>query len=130
MGFLTGKYTRENSKPEGCRLSRGGLFSTDLLENEQCYTIVDQVIHLAEKYHAKPSQVAIAWLISKNYVSTVIIGASSIEQLQENLASMALNLSDEDIKLLDDTFKPYTLYPNMLYHNMMDPIYASMQKSS
>jgi aryl-alcohol dehydrogenase-like predicted oxidoreductase len=107
-GFLTGKYTRKNPKPEDSRLNT---FDLGLFDRELGYTVVDRIIEIAKKYDSTPTSVAIAWLLAKRTVSTVIIGISKLQQLDSNLAGSDLILSDEDIADIDKLTKPVPRYP-------------------
>jgi aryl-alcohol dehydrogenase-like predicted oxidoreductase len=108
-GFLTGKYTRENPAPEDGRLNT---FDLGLFDRNWAYDIVDKVKEIAKKYETSPATVAIAWLLSKKVVATVLVGISKPEQLAANLAGAELQLSAEDLALLDEITAPTVRYPN------------------
>ena len=57
---------------------------------------------MAFKYAAKVSQIALAWLLSKSYITAPIIGANSVEQLMENLGALDVELEEGDLKKLDE----------------------------
>lgn len=109
-GFLSGKYTRTNPKPEDGRLNT---FDLNLFDREKGYTIIEKVIEIAKKNNSTPTAVSLAWLLSKKYCSTIIIGVSKLEQLKANFDSISLNLSQEDIQSLDDIAKPVIRYPGV-----------------
>ncbi len=99
-GLLTGKYRRGQAPPEGSRLAkwkeRYAKFDTD-----QSWKIVDALVHVAEEIGKPPSQVALAWLLSKPVVSSVIFGARSLAQLDENLGAGELDLPADALAKLD-----------------------------
>ncbi|MEO8797411.1 MAG: aldo/keto reductase, partial [Polyangiaceae bacterium] len=99
-GLLTGKYRRGQAPPEGSRLAkwkeRYAKFDT-----EQSWKIVDALVGVAEEMGKPPSQVALAWLLSKPVVSSVIFGARSLAQLDENLGAGELDLPADAIAKLD-----------------------------
>lgn len=107
-GFLTGKYTRSNPAPEGARLNT---FDLHLFDREKGYSIIDMVMEIAKKNNTTPIAVALAWLLSKKYCSTVMVGVSKLSQLKDNLDSVNLELSKEDIKILNDISAPELRYP-------------------
>lgn len=125
-GFLSGKYTRENPKPEGGRLNTFDIMSID---REFGYAVVDKVRRIAETHNATPSQISIAWLLNKPYVSTVNIGASKIAQLDDNLKAIDINLTEEEIRELDVLTAPKSQYPGMFY-NLMDSILVEASKQN
>lgn len=99
-GLLTGKYRRGQAAPEGSRLAtwkdRYKSFDT-----ERNWTIVDALLSVAGELSRPPSQVALAWLLSKPAVCSVIFGARTVAQLDENLGAADLTLPAEAIAKLD-----------------------------
>jgi aryl-alcohol dehydrogenase-like predicted oxidoreductase len=108
-GFLTGKYTRENPEPADARLNT---FDLGLFDRNWAYDVVDKVKEIAQKYETSPATVAIAWLLSKKVVSTVLVGISKPEQFAANLAGAELELTAEDLAVLDEITAPQIRYPN------------------
>ncbi|MCU0390832.1 MAG: aldo/keto reductase [Thermoflexibacter sp.] len=117
-GFLTGKYTRENPEPADARLNT---FDLGLFDRNWAYGVVDKLKEIAQKYETAPATVAIAWLLSKKVVSTVLVGISKPEQFPANLAGADLVLAPEDLALLDEITAPTVRYPNT-FANLQDPI--------
>jgi len=113
-GFLTGKYTRENPAPADSRLNT---FDLGLFDREKAYDVVDKVKGIARDHQTSSIAVAIAWLLTRPVVSTVIIGASRIAQMDDNLAAADLTLTPEEIELLDQLTKPEVRYPNTFINN-------------
>jgi aryl-alcohol dehydrogenase-like predicted oxidoreductase len=66
------------------------------------------------------AQVAIAWLLSKKVVGSVIIGATNMAQLQDNLHSINLSLTHEALAQLDELTKPFFQYPKWFIENFAD----------
>ena len=97
-GFLTGKYKRNRPLPPSPRAEtiKRRFFT------EKNFTIIEELEKMAFKYAAKVSQIALAWLLSKSYITAPIIGASSVEQLMENLGALDIELEEEDLKKLDE----------------------------
>lgn len=109
-GFLSGKYSRGQAPPAGARLDswRDMLASKD---NDRCWTSVDTLRSVAEKHGASPSRVALAWLLNQPTVSSVIIGARTEAQLDDNLGAASLALDVDDLRALDDASRPSFGYP-------------------
>ena len=107
-GFLSGKYSRENPVPPDSRRAK---FDFPPIDVEKGYEVVARLRELGKKYGASTAQMALAWLLAKPYVSSVVIGATKLEQLEDNLAAANINPSAEDIQILDDLTAPAVPYP-------------------
>lgn len=104
-GMLTGKYSHGNI-PEGSRRSMNkNLFGRFC---EQSVEATEGYLEVARKHGLDPSQMAIAFCMSRPFMSSVIIGATSMDQLQTNIASAELQLGEEVLK---DIFKVYRRHP-------------------
>lgn len=110
-GFLSGKYTRENPTPEGARLNQ---FKIPPIDVEQGYEVVDVLKQIAQNYKATPAQVAIAWMLTKPFISSIIIGANKMEHLEDNLGAIDLKLSASEVDKLDALTQPQSLYPGWM----------------
>jgi aryl-alcohol dehydrogenase-like predicted oxidoreductase len=100
-GFLSGKYRKGQTPPPGTRLDqwkdRWGRFDTD-----RHWRILAAVDRVAEATGSKPTQVALAWLVRKPAVTSVIFGARTLAQLDDNLGAAALKLDDAQMAALDE----------------------------
>jgi aryl-alcohol dehydrogenase-like predicted oxidoreductase len=110
-GFLTGKYTRQNPVPEGTRRST---FSFPPIDIEKGYEVVAALQEIANAHGCKPSQVTLAWTLSRPFLANILIGASRPEQLEENLKAAELRLAPEEIEKLDALTRPAPLYPGYM----------------
>jgi aryl-alcohol dehydrogenase-like predicted oxidoreductase len=108
-GFLTGKYTRENPQGDGGRLTGFDILPVD---RERGYHIIDRLQAIGAAHGASPAQVALAWLLAKPYVTSVLVGASKPGQLTDNLAAASLRLTPDELAGLDTLSAPGTIYPN------------------
>ena len=106
-GFLSGKFTREDS-PEG---TRRATFDFPPIDKDQGYDIVDVMRPIAETHEVSVAQVALAWLLHKEAVTSVIIGAKRLDQLEDNLASVDVTLTDDEVARLDEVSKIPLGYP-------------------
>ena len=102
-GFLSGKYTRDNLKDPENRLSGFDMIPFD---KEHGFALVDRMRGIADAHGGTVAQVALAWLLAKSQVSSVLIGASKIAQLDDNLAAADLLLTPEELKQLDEATAP------------------------
>lgn len=108
-GFLTGKYTRAD--PTG-RNGRCATFHLPPVDLEYGYHVIDAMRHIAVRHDVPIVHVAYAWLLSKPQVTTVIVGASSPDQLAENLAAATFALTDEELADLDSIGAVAPIYPD------------------
>ena len=106
FGVLTGKYLN-GARPEGARLSLYARFAR--YSNPQAEKAAQEYIALARKHDIEPSQLALAYVNSRPFVTSNIIGATTLEQLQSNLNSIHVTLSDEILAEIDAI---HTCQPN------------------
>ncbi len=106
-GFLTGTRKREDGKSETTR-ARTDDFGHSMYYRDTDWTVVDRVVEIAGQRGVKPAQVALAWVLAQPGVSSPIIGASKMYQLEEALGALDLKLSEEEIKRLNE---PYEAHP-------------------
>jgi aryl-alcohol dehydrogenase-like predicted oxidoreductase len=111
-GFLTGKYTSTNPAPAGTRFAEAGAFVP--FDKEMGYRVVEALKQVAARHNASPAQVALAWVLGRPAVSSVIIAARKIEQLRDNIRAADLRLSDDDVRLLDVPSNPGIPYPKWM----------------
>ena len=100
QGLLTNRYL--NGVPEGSRASKGTSLATSML-NEKNMGHARALAHIAAERGQTLSQLALAWALRDGRVTSVVIGASSVEQLDENLDALAnLSFSDEELARIDE----------------------------
>ena len=99
-GLLTGKYSLENPPPEGSRFHRAKIPEFEQ-RTRQTLEVVDQLKPLAARRGQTLAQFAIAWALSKPGISSVLIGATSFEQLKENLGAAGHYLTQEELDEVD-----------------------------
>ncbi len=114
-GFLTGKYTRESLKDPDNRLSGFDFLQFD---KEAGFGLVDHVRGIARDHDASVAQVALAWLLRRPGVTTVLVGASTASQLDDNLAATGVELTDDEMALLDRE-SPHALYYPSWFNNVV-----------
>jgi aryl-alcohol dehydrogenase-like predicted oxidoreductase len=108
-GFLSGKYSRENPQGDGGRLSAIDFIPRD---QEKSYNAVDRLRGIASARGASVAQIALGWLLSKPAVSSILLGANKLAQLEDNLGAADLHLSTEELAGLDELTTPALMYPN------------------
>ncbi|WP_286240409.1 NADP(H)-dependent aldo-keto reductase [Neptuniibacter halophilus] len=98
FGVLSGKYLN-GARPEGARITRHPTYARYL--NEQGQLATEAYVNLAREHGLDPAVMALAWVNSRDYVAANIIGASTMQQLQDNIGSASLKLSDELLQAID-----------------------------
>ena len=111
-GFLTGKYSRANPAPAGTRFAEAGNFVP--FDKEMGYRVVEALKEVAGRHDATPARVALAWVLGRPAVSSVIIAARKPEQLEDNIRAVDLRLLDDEVRLLDAASDPGVPYPKWM----------------
>ncbi|MBM9506149.1 aldo/keto reductase [Actinacidiphila acididurans] len=107
-GVLSGKYTRENQTPADS--GRATLGPSNHL-SERTFGLLDELAAIAERLGASIAALALAWVRQQQPVTTTIIGARTIEQLESNLGSLTVEIPDDDLAALDELTKPELPFP-------------------
>jgi len=109
-GFLTGKYRRGRTRPQGARRSNP---ENQFLrfDEEQGFDVIDVLDAIADEHDGTVAQAALNWLRAKPGVSSVIIGARNMEQLEDDLDCLRWELTPEEIARLDALAPPPRVYP-------------------
>ncbi|ULL13164.1 aldo/keto reductase [Paenibacillus sp. H1-7] len=104
-GILTGKYGSADAAPEGSRAATDPSFSRFIAEDK--LALARAVGSMAEQAGCTPSALSLAWLLQQPVVSTVIVGATRVEQLTDNLQSLSVTLEPQQWQALDELSRPY-----------------------
>ncbi|GIO91261.1 hypothetical protein J31TS3_24880 [Paenibacillus lactis] len=104
-GILTGKYNQDNRVPSGSRADTDPNFQRFLEDHN--LKLGTQVSQLAAEHGHSPSALSLAWLIHRPAVSTVIVGATKTEQLDDNLKSLDIKMDDSLARSLDEISEPF-----------------------
>jgi len=111
-GLLSGKYERDRKGPEG---SRRASFDFPPVDRARTFDCIDAMKKVGAAHGVSVAQVALGWLLSKPYVSAIIIGVKSEEQLRDNLAVTELVLSDAELAELDRVSALPPEYPGWMF---------------
>jgi aryl-alcohol dehydrogenase-like predicted oxidoreductase len=109
-GLLSGKYRRGVPPPPGSRHA-SEWDEPPIYDEGKLYDTVDVLVEVAEAHGVSPARVALAWLLARPGVTTVIVGARTDEQLADNLAAAELELSPEQVSRLEEVSRPSLIYP-------------------
>ena len=111
--FLTGKYKRGEKGPADARRAKEE-HNFIPIDYDRGFPIVDELTRIAEVHKASVAQAALNYLLRKPGVSSVIIGANKIEQLEDNLKAVEWVMTPEEVAKLDELSKPYRPYPHWM----------------
>ena len=111
-GLLSGKYGREQQAEEG---SRRMAFDFPPVNKERAWDCIDVMRPIAQAHGVSVAQIALAWLLHQEQVTSVIIGAKRPDQLTDNLAATAVRLDAEDLRKLDECSRLPAEYPGWMF---------------
>ncbi|WP_428375152.1 aldo/keto reductase [Lichenicoccus sp.] len=109
-GLLSGKHRRGQATPEGTR-QLAQWSEPPVRDTDKLYDIIEVLVEIASAHDASAAQVALAWLLGRPAVASVVIGARTEAQLADNLKAADLQLSAEERTRLDAVSAPPLLYP-------------------
>ena len=110
-GLLTGKFGRDGTSPDG---SRRANFDFPPVNKERAFDSVDVMREVAEEQGVSIPQIALAWLLHQEAVTTVIIGAKRMDQLEDNLQAVNVELTEEQLQRLDEVSQLPAEYPQWM----------------
>ena len=109
-GLLSGKYRRGQPPPEGARHA-SEWSEPPVYDEDKLYDTIEVLVEVAEAHGVSAAQVALAWLLGRPGVTSLVIGARTEEQLADNLAAASLELSAEERERLEQVSRPPLIYP-------------------
>jgi aryl-alcohol dehydrogenase-like predicted oxidoreductase len=109
-GLLSGKYRRGQDGPAGSR-QLSGWDEPPVYDKDALYDTIDVLVEIADGHGVSAAQVALAWLLGRPSISSVIVGARTDEQLADNLGAADLVLADDERRRLEEVSRPRLLYP-------------------
>jgi aryl-alcohol dehydrogenase-like predicted oxidoreductase len=110
-GLLSGKYDREGAGPQGAR--RVG-FDFPPVDRDRAFDCIDVMREIAAAHNVSVARIALAFVLSRRFVMSVIIGARTIEQLDDNLAAVDIALSADELARLDSVSALPREYPGWM----------------
>ncbi|MGC8661512.1 MAG: aldo/keto reductase [Nitrososphaeria archaeon] len=104
-GFLSGKYKR-NEKPDTVRYRTDRYFPGGYFKPED-FDVLEALERVAKEKGTKPSQVALAWLFSKQWITSVLLGITKPEHLDDAVEALDIRLGKDDVEALEKPYKPH-----------------------
>jgi aryl-alcohol dehydrogenase-like predicted oxidoreductase len=110
-GLLSGKFGPGSNNPEDARRTN---FDFPPVDKDRAWKCVEAMREVGEAHGASVARVALAWLLAKPHVMSIIIGAKTMDQLDDNLAATELALTPEEIARLDEVSALPPEYPGWM----------------
>jgi aryl-alcohol dehydrogenase-like predicted oxidoreductase len=117
-GLLSGKFTRSGSTPNDARRV---VFDFPPVNREHAYDVVDAMAPIAKAHDVSVARIALAWLLQAKGVMSVIVGAKSVEQLDDNLAAVKVQLTSDELAALDKASALTPEYPGWMLERQAAP---------
>lgn len=111
-GFLSGKKARGADAPDGSRWSTNPF---PPVEEDRVYDTLDVLRPIAEAHGATVAQTALAWLLHQKVVSTVLVGAKRMDQLEDNLGATKIAFTPEQLAAIDEVSRLRAEYPGWMF---------------
>jgi aryl-alcohol dehydrogenase-like predicted oxidoreductase len=111
-GFLSGKFTREQDEPQGARRTT---FDFPPVNKDRAFDCIDAMKTIGDAHGVSVARVALAYILAKPFTTSIVVGAKTVEQLEDNLAAADLQLTAEEVKTLDDVSKLPPEYPGWMF---------------
>ena len=115
-GFLSGKYTRDNPGPAGSRRTE---FDFPPINRDRAYACIEAMQKIGAAKGVSVARIALAWVLQRPFVMSVIIGAKTVEQLDDNIAATAVTFTPEELKILDEVSALPPEYPGWMISRQM-----------
>jgi aryl-alcohol dehydrogenase (NADP+) len=110
-GFLAGNRSRDKGEGQGGATTRAQTdgFAKEMYYQPEDFTVAERVGDVAKKLGKSAAQVALAWVAGRPGITSPIIGASKPGQIEAAVEALSINLSDEDVKLLEEPYRPHSV---------------------
>jgi aryl-alcohol dehydrogenase-like predicted oxidoreductase len=110
-GLLSGKFSRENQRPADSRRSD---FDFPIVDKDRVWRILDVMAPIAKAHNCSPARIALAYVLAKPFVTSVIIGAKRLDQLNDNIAAVDVKLTPDELLQLDEVSALPPEYPGWM----------------
>jgi aryl-alcohol dehydrogenase-like predicted oxidoreductase len=111
-GLLSGKF--KSAQDKGPTDARRATFDFPVVNKDRAFQCIEIMRPMAAERQVSVAQIALAWLLAKPYVTTVIIGAKTMDQLRDNIASTRVQLADSELRALDEVSRLPPEYPGWM----------------
>lgn len=115
-GLLSGKYNRDGTSPDG---SRRANFDFPPVNRDRAFDSIDVMREIGDAKDVSVARIALAWLLHQKHVMSVIVGAKSVEQLDDNLAAVDVTLTADELQRLDKVSALPAEYPGWMIERQL-----------
>jgi aryl-alcohol dehydrogenase-like predicted oxidoreductase len=123
-GLLSGKYTRQNQTQNNTRFAEGWT-EPPIRNADRLWNIIDVLIQIAKEKQVPTAQIALAWVLTRPGISSLVIGSRTLEHIDSNINACDIKLSEDERKRLNEVSKLPLIYPywhqlNFVKHRMSE----------
>ncbi|MBN1427069.1 MAG: aldo/keto reductase [Anaerolineae bacterium] len=116
-GYLSGKFTRQGATDPK---SRRTTFDFPPINKERAFDIIDRMMEIAKEHDVSVAQIALSWLLHQGHVTSIIIGVRNAYHLRENLRSIDVSLSEDELSSLNEISALSSEYPGWIFSTPSD----------
>ena len=127
-GLLTGKHRRGQAAPEGSRQAQGWT-EPPIRDMDRLWRIVDVLVEIGAAHGVSAAQVALAWLLTRPAVASLVVGGRTEEQFRDNFGAVDLTLTGDDLQRLNDVSRLPLIYPYWHQHNFARPRFSEADQA-
>lgn len=127
-GLLSGKHRRGTGPAEGSRQA-AGWDEPPIRDSERLWAIVDTLVEIAEAHQVEAAQIALAWLLTRPAVASLVVGGRTVAQFEDNFRAVDLTLSDDELRRLNDVSRLPLVYPYWHQHNFGRPRFSAADQA-
>lgn len=127
-GLLSGKHRRGKGPAEGSRQA-AGWNEPPIRDAERLWNIVDTLVEIGEAHDVEAAQVALAWLLTRPAIASLVIGGRRVEQFERNFRAVDLVLSEDELTRLNDVSRLPLVYPYWHQHNFARPRFGAADRA-
>lgn len=127
-GLLTGKHRRGQDAPAGSRQA-AGWNEPPIRDMSRLWNIVDVLVEIGEEHDVAAAQIALAWLLTRPAISSLVVGGRTEEQFKQNFKAVDIMLNDDQLKRLNDVSRLPLHYPYWHQHNFARPRFTEADQA-
>ncbi|WP_306259601.1 aldo/keto reductase [Pararhizobium sp. IMCC21322] len=127
-GLLSGKHRRGQDAPAGSRQA-AGWNEPPIRDMSRLWNIVDVLVEIGEEHDVAAAQIALAWLLTRPAISSLVVGGRTEEQFEQNFRAVDITLTDDQLKRLNDVSRLPLHYPYWHQHNFARPRFTEADQA-
>lgn len=127
-GLLSGKHRRGQDAPAGSRQA-AGWNEPPIRDMSRLWNIVDVLVDIGEEHNVSAAQIALAWLLTRPAVSSLVVGGRTEEQFEQNFKAVDITLNEDQLKRLNDVSRLPLQYPYWHQHNFARPRFTEADQA-